>query len=68
MSPALIAVLVDMITVMVKITNTTREALAASLKEIATKIEAGALVPNDAFYFARKSLEETKDARDRLPD
>ena len=60
--------IVDIVTGIVKVIKTTREALAADLREIANKIESGALIPDEAFEKAKATLADTKSARDRLPD
>ena len=62
------SLIVDMITGVVKVIRTTREALAADLEEIAGKIRGGALIPDEAFAAAKVTLGKTKDAYDKLPD
>lgn len=58
--------IVDIITGLVKVIKTNREALAADLREIADSIEAGELVPAAAFERAKTTLNETEAARGRL--
>jgi hypothetical protein len=62
------SLIVDIVTGLVKVIRTTREALAADLREIADKIEGGALVPDEAFAKAKVTLDKTRDAYDALPD
>lgn len=61
------ALIVDIITALVKVAKTTREALAADLEEIAAKLRAGALIPDEAFAKGKATLSDTKDTRDNLP-
>lgn len=60
-------VIVDVITGIVKLVKTSREALAATLEEIADKVRNGALIPDAAFKRAKATRDETKSARDKLP-
>lgn len=46
----------------------TREALAAELEEIAAKVRAGALIPEEAFEKAKATRDATQDAYDKLPE
>ena len=62
------ALIVDLVTALVKVIKITREALAADLEEIAGKIRGGALIPDAAFEKAKVTLGKTKGAYDRLPD
>lgn len=62
------ALIVDIITGLVKVIKTTREALAADLEEIAGKIRGGALIPDKAFEKAKVTLDKTTNAYDNLPD
>ena len=60
--------IVKAITGGLKIINTTREALAADLEEIARKVRARELIADGAFDTAKQTRDDTKDARDKLPD
>lgn len=62
------ALLVDIVTGIVRVIKTTREALAADLEEIAGQIRGGKLIPDKAFEAAKVTLGKTKDAYDKLSD
>lgn len=60
--------IVDIISGLVKVIKTSREALAADLEKIAEDLRAGKLIPDEAFEKAKATLDATQDARDKLPD
>lgn len=60
--------IVSIVTALVKVVNTTREALAADLRAIAEDIEGGGLIPDEAFERVKNLRDDTKDAYDSLPD
>lgn len=43
-----------------------REAAADTLEQLATKIRAGALIPDDAFYQAQADLDRFDDLKEHL--
>lgn len=60
--------IIEAITRGLKLVHKTREALAADLREIADKVENGALIPDEAFSKAVSTQAATKVAYDNLPD
>lgn len=65
--PNLKELLVDLITAGVKVVNTSREALAKELHEIADEIDGGALIPDAALKKGQATLKKTEDAYGDLP-